>query len=174
MNKTLKTLCLSGALGIYSIHKVWYGCRALGSPWASSSSPSTISWLLLMPVLGLSPPCRQVPPITLIGGRDVVLSVAGCRMAAVYPVDHRSSCPLGPRFQGRDATTSKNKHKMTSFLFEFYCGALYIYVQVTRTGVGRVEGIGLLVQGDQSGKATETRWKKNNTFLFTLKPHIFS
>ena len=125
-----------------------------------------------MPVPGLSPPRRQVSPITLIGGRDMVLSVADCRMAAVYPVDHRSSCPLGLRFQGRVATTSKSKHKMTSFLFEFYCGALYIYVQVTRTGVGRVEGIGLLVQGDQSGKATETRWKKNLILVHTEASYL--
>ena len=50
---------------------------------------------------------------------------------------------------------------------------LCIYVQVTRTGGGRMEGIGLLAQGDQSGNANETRLKEIR-FLLTLKPHIFS
>ena len=113
-----------------------------------------------MPVPGLSPPRRQVSPITLIGGRDMVLSVAGCRMAAVYPVDHRSSCPLGPRFQGRDATTSKNKHKMTSFLFEFYCGALYIYVQVTRTGLAEWRGSAYWYRETNLGKQLKQGGKK--------------
>ena len=39
---------------------------------------------------------------------------------------------------------------------------LCIYVQVTRTGGGRMEGIGLLAQGDQSENANETRREKKN------------
>ena len=82
-----------------------------------------------------------------------------------------------------------NKDRMGSCVF-FFLLLLFLYSSVflwvfswclgynmyrwPAPGSGRVEGIGLLVQGDQSGKATETRWGKKITFLFTLKPHIFS
>ena len=51
-----------------------------------------------------SAPLGRCPPITLIGERAVVLSIASQWVAAVYAVDYRTSDPPGPRFKGRDAT----------------------------------------------------------------------
>ena len=70
----------------------------------SPTCPCSRSVVPFKPVPGLPPPSRRVSPISLIGGKDRVLPVAGWWVAAVYPVHHCSSDPPGPRFQGRDAT----------------------------------------------------------------------
>ena len=58
-------------------------------------------------------PSSRCPPITLIREREVVLSVAGRWVAAVYAVHHLTSDPPGPRFMGRDATIHKIHHIKT-------------------------------------------------------------
>ncbi|CAL8250733.1 unnamed protein product [Boreogadus saida] len=45
-------------------------------------------------------PSNRCPPITLIGEREVVLSVARRWVAAVYAVHHLTSAPPGPRMPG--------------------------------------------------------------------------
>ena len=56
-------------------------------------------------------PSNRCPPITLIGEREVVLSVASWWVAAVYAVYHLTSDPPGPRFMGRDATTQASTYR---------------------------------------------------------------
>ena len=56
-------------------------------------------------------PSSRCPPITLIREREVVLSVAGRWVAAVYAVHHLPSDPPGPRFMGRDVSDT---HRVSS------------------------------------------------------------